>query len=62
MTPIFDTLAFSVRLRSAGLDVEIADAIAFALRDVLGGMPPEEPVPRTKPQIPARRCRFLCCN
>lgn len=49
MTPLFDTLAFSVRLRSAGLDVEIADAIAFALRDVLGGMPPEEPVFRAKP-------------
>lgn len=49
MTPMFDTLAFPVRLRSAGLDVEIADAIASALRDVLGGMPPEEPVFRTKP-------------
>ncbi len=49
MTPLFDTLAFSVRLRSAGLDVEIADAIAFALRDVLGGMPPEEPIFRAKP-------------
>lgn len=36
MTPALDSLAFSVRLLSAGLGVGIADAIAFALRDLLG--------------------------
>ena len=31
----FDTLTFAMRLTTAGLDREIADALAFAVRDVL---------------------------
>jgi hypothetical protein len=32
---IFDTLAFSIRLREAGMPTQIADTLTFALRDIL---------------------------
>ncbi len=34
-TPLFDTLALSRRLRAGGLETEAADALTFALHDVL---------------------------
>jgi hypothetical protein len=36
-TPLFDTLAFSRRLRAAGMDVELADALTFAMSDLFAG-------------------------
>ena len=33
--PIFDTLAFAKRLRTAGLSIEVADELTIALHDLL---------------------------
>ena len=41
--PIFDTLAFAKRLRTAGLCIEVADELTIALHDLLRDLVSEDP-------------------
>lgn len=40
--PVFDTLAFAKRLRTAGLSIEVADELTIALHDLLRDLVSED--------------------